>query len=150
MSKSVTLTGQYDRNDGAYKRKVAAHRHWVRAGGEFEPEEGRYHLHVALACPWACGTLTMLYEKGLEGAISHSVVHPTWAKTKPDDDADEHRGWVYRTPGQDAPLPNPLGHGAHEVDGACAPDGATGCRSIREVYRAGGRPDRPIHHARPL
>ena len=35
---------------------------------------------------------------------------PTWAKTKPNDDADTHHGWVFRKPG-DEPLSNSLGHG---------------------------------------
>ena len=74
------------------------------------PAAERYPLHVALACPWAAGTLTALYHKGLDNAISHSIVHPTWAKTKPNDDADTHHGWVFRKPG-DEPLSNSLGHG---------------------------------------
>lgn len=84
----------------------------------------------------------MLYEKGLEDVISYSVVHPTWAKTKPGDDVDEHRGWVYRAPG-DEPVPNPLGHGANECDEACIPD-PSGCRSIREVYELAGDPTGPF------
>ena len=46
---------------GAYDRKPSTFRDSVVAGGRFAPEAGRYHLHVALACPWACGTLSMLY-----------------------------------------------------------------------------------------
>ena len=35
--------------------------------------------------------------QGLEDAISVSVVHPTWQRTKPDSD-DEHTGWAFADP----------------------------------------------------
>lgn len=101
----------------------------------FPPEAGRYHLHISLACPWAAGVLSMLFEKGLEKAISYSIVHPTWCKTKPDDDSDAHYGWVYRAPGDD-PVPNPLGHGANECDDALIPYDEA--KTIREVYELAG------------
>lgn len=122
--------------DGKFTRSQSKHRSLIEEGGEFPPESGRYHLHVALACPWACGTLSMLFMKGLDDAITHSVVHPTWGKTKPDDPADKHTGWIYRNPGDD-PVPNPLGYGSNEVDGACIPD-PLGAQSIREVYERNG------------
>jgi len=40
------------------------------------PERGRYHLYVSLACPWAHRTLVARALKGLEAAISVSVVEP--------------------------------------------------------------------------
>ncbi len=43
--------------------------------GGFEAEPNRYHLYVSLACPWAHRTLIMRALKGLEEAISVSVVH---------------------------------------------------------------------------
>ena len=108
-----------------------------------EDEAGRYHLHVALACPWAAGALSVLFLKGLEDAIGHSVVHPTWARTKPDDDADTHCGWVFKSPG-DAALSNSMGHGSFECDDALRPDTATGCQSIREIYELCGDLDGPF------
>lgn len=53
-------------------------------------EAGRYHLYVSLACPWAHRTIIMRKLKGLEGAISMSVVEPFmgddgWSFAKPDD-----------------------------------------------------------------
>lgn len=42
-----------------------------------KPETGRYQLYVALICPWASRTLIARRLKGLEQAISLSVVEPT-------------------------------------------------------------------------
>lgn len=112
--------GKYIRNPSKYRSE------------EVTGEAGRYHLHIALACPWACGTLSTLFLKGLEDSISHSVVHPTWQKTR-EDPEDPHCGWVYRKVG-DEPLANSLGHGANPCDDALIPDIATNCSSIRDVY----------------
>ena len=88
-------------------------------------------------CFRANGVLSTLALKGLEGAISHSIVHPTWQKTRPDDDADPHHGWVYRAPG-DEPLKNSLGHGSFKCDDLLVPDEFTKAKSIREVYNLCG------------
>merc|ERR1712165_582218 len=97
---------------GSFDRKASKHRNFIKIGSEeFPPEANRYHVHIALACPWACGVLAMIYLKGLENVISYSIVHPTWNKTKPDDEKDTHCGWVFRSPG-DEPLSNSLGHGS--------------------------------------
>jgi putative glutathione S-transferase len=63
---------------GRYLRKDSSFRDFVRADGStrFAPEAGRYHLYVSLACPWAHRTLVFRKLKGLEEAISVSVVHP--------------------------------------------------------------------------
>eukprot|EP00629_Pelagomonadales_sp_RCC1024_P017423 CAMPEP_0119272894 /NCGR_PEP_ID=MMETSP1329-20130426/9135_1 /TAXON_ID=114041 /ORGANISM="Genus nov. species nov., Strain RCC1024" /LENGTH=336 /DNA_ID=CAMNT_0007273007 /DNA_START=215 /DNA_END=1225 /DNA_ORIENTATION=+ len=123
--------------DGAYQRHASKHR-----GSAVTPEAGRYHLHVALACPWADGALSMLFLKGLEDSISYSVVHPTWQRTRPDDPSDAHCGWVYRAPG-DEPLKNPLGHGSFDCDDALIPD-PSGAASIRDVYAACGDTEGPF------
>ena len=66
-------------------------------------------LYVSLACPWACRTLATLYLKGLEDAITVCVVHPVWARTRPDaGDDDTHAGWQFRAP-HDPPVANPAG-----------------------------------------
>jgi putative glutathione S-transferase len=44
--------------------------------GGFAAEAGRYHLYVALICPWASRTLIARKLKGLEEVISVSVVEP--------------------------------------------------------------------------
>lgn len=69
---------------GGFVRQTSSFRNWVtpdgRAGptgeGGFKAEPGRYHLYVALICPWASRTLIGRTLKRLEGAISVSVVEP--------------------------------------------------------------------------
>jgi putative glutathione S-transferase len=63
---------------GRFKRKESTFRNWIRADGSthFEPESGRYHLYVSLACPWAHRTLIYRRLKGLEEHITISVVNP--------------------------------------------------------------------------
>mmetsp|Transcript_47782 Transcript_47782/g.87857 ORF Transcript_47782/g.87857 Transcript_47782/m.87857 type:complete len:334 (-) Transcript_47782:333-1334(-) len=117
---------------GEYKQKESAFRHIIEKGGRFEPEKDRYHLYVALACPWACGTLATMYIKGLEDCIGLSIVHPTWQKTK-EDPEDPHCGWVFRSPG-DTPLSNSQGQGSIECDEFLIPDTVNGCKSMRELY----------------
>ena len=58
-------------------------------------------------------------------------VHPTWQKTKPDDDSDPHWGWVFR-PG--ATLSNKLGHGKLGYDDMCTEEHMYGLPSIRALY----------------
>jgi putative glutathione S-transferase len=48
--------------------------------GGFAAEAGRYHLYVALICPWASRTLIGRRLKGLEDVISVSVVEPMLSK----------------------------------------------------------------------
>jgi len=75
---------------GRFVRKESAFRDHVRADGStgFAPEAGRYHLYVSLACPWAHRTLIARKLKGLEDAISVSVVHPYMGKD----------GWSFGNP----------------------------------------------------
>ena len=62
--------------DGEFKRSVSTFRNWVTEDGSsgFKAEAGRYHLYVALQCPWAHRTLIVRKLKGLDDAISCSVV----------------------------------------------------------------------------
>ena len=69
---------------GGFVRQTSSFRHWVTPDGAagptgeggFPAEVGRYHLYVALICPWACRTLMARKIKKLENAISVSVVGP--------------------------------------------------------------------------
>ncbi|MCY0096214.1 glutathione S-transferase family protein [Hoeflea ulvae] len=79
---------------GQFKRSEAAFRNWVTADGSagpsgtggFAAEAGRYHLYVSLACPWAHRTLIFRKLKGLEEAISVSIVDPHMGEN----------GWEFR------------------------------------------------------
>ena len=66
------------RDKGSFVRPKTTFRAWIRADGstEFAAEPGRYHLYVSYACPWAHRTLIMRALKGLEDAVSISVVDP--------------------------------------------------------------------------
>lgn len=63
---------------GRFLRNPTTFHDWVTADGSsgFKAESRRYHLYVSYACPWASRTLIMRKLKGLEDAISLSVVDP--------------------------------------------------------------------------
>jgi len=69
---------------GAFVRQTSSFRRWVTPDGRpgptgeggFGAEVGRYHLYVALTCPWASRALIARKLKRLESAISVSVVEP--------------------------------------------------------------------------
>lgn len=71
-------------NKGGFVRQISSFRHWVTPDGTpgvtgeggFHAEADRYHLYVALICPWASRTLIARKLKGLEDIISVSVVEP--------------------------------------------------------------------------
>lgn len=63
---------------GKFVREDAGFRNWIKnePDAEFQPESGRYHLYVSLACPWAHRTLIFRKLKGLEQHIDVTVVCP--------------------------------------------------------------------------
>ena len=69
---------------GRFVRQESKFRNWITADGApgptgeggFPAAAGRYHLYVALACPWAHRTLIFRKLKGLERMIDLSIVHP--------------------------------------------------------------------------
>jgi putative glutathione S-transferase len=64
---------------GAYIRPSSEFRHFIgtEAGNPYQPAEGRYKLYVGMSCPWAHRTLIVRSLKGLEAAISVTVVAPS-------------------------------------------------------------------------
>jgi len=94
---------------GRFKREEAKFRNWITADGsnDFQAEPGRYHLYVSYACPWANRALIFRALKGLEDAISVSVVH--WHM--------DSGGWRFDP----------------SVDGA-TPDHINGFSRLRDVY----------------
>jgi len=71
--------------DGRFLRVTSSFRNWITPDGSAGPdaqaatkaEPDRYHLHVALICPWACRTLMARKLKKLEQVITVTVVEPT-------------------------------------------------------------------------
>ena len=69
---------------GGFVRQTSSFRNWVTPDGApgptgeggFAAEAGRYHLYVALICPWASRTLIGRKLKRLEEVVSVSVVEP--------------------------------------------------------------------------
>ncbi|MEM4781857.1 MAG: glutathione S-transferase family protein, partial [Halalkalicoccus sp.] len=93
--------------EGSFERQETTFRDRVGEGGRFPAEDGRYHLYVSLACPWAHRTLIARSLKGLEGAISVSVVDPFRAED----------GWQF----------------SPEKEG-CTEDRVHGSEYLRELY----------------
>lgn len=69
---------------GRFLRQSSQFRNWITADGRpgptgtggFVAEPDRYHLYVALICPWASRTLMVRKIKRLEDLISVTVVEP--------------------------------------------------------------------------
>ena len=93
---------------GRFVRSKSQFRDWVGADGSsrFKAEPGRYHLYVSLACPWAHRTLIFRALKGLEEAVSLSIVDPLM----------EAQGWAFS-----------------DYPGA-TPDHANAKRYLHEIY----------------
>jgi putative glutathione S-transferase len=63
---------------GKFVREEASFRHWIsnETDSLFQPESGRYHLYVSLACPWAHRTLIFRHLKALDAHIDVTIVCP--------------------------------------------------------------------------
>ncbi|KAL7527360.1 hypothetical protein ACHAWF_002149 [Thalassiosira exigua] len=128
-------------DDGSFKRRDSAWRNWVRSeeGAKFQPEEKRYHLYVAYACPWAHRALITRALKGLEDVISVTVVMPVWQRTRIEDPDDRHCGWMFADKGGE-PIQNTAGLGgpfptAYPEN---EPDAHLGAKSVRDIYEKVG------------
>jgi glutathionyl-hydroquinone reductase len=78
-------------SDGEFKRQESRFRDWVgvdpRTGGrsEFPLQAGRYHLYVALACPWCHRAVILRELAGLAEALPISYLAPY----------RDDRGWAF-------------------------------------------------------
>jgi putative glutathione S-transferase len=97
----------------------------------YKPECGRYHLYISLACPWANRCYAVLKLKGLTDCIGVTVVHPTWQRTRPEDDLDKHCGWAFAEPA--TAFSSPAGMGNFALNG-CSLDALNGAKFIRDLY----------------
>jgi putative glutathione S-transferase len=100
--------------DGRFVRPTTRFRNWVTEDGGpgptgeggFAAARGRYHLYVALPCPWAHRTVIMRMLKGLEDVVSMSVLEPLYGP----------HGWRFgTTPGT-------------------SPDSVNGASELAEIY----------------
>jgi putative glutathione S-transferase len=73
--------------DGEFKRQQSSIRGWVTNDGssQFPAAPGRYHLYVALACPWSHRAVIIRHVKGLQDVVSMSLIHPF----------RDDRGWAF-------------------------------------------------------
>ena len=99
---------------GRFVRPTTRFRNWVTQDGSpgptgeggFAAARGRYHLYVALPCPWAHRTVIMRMLKGLEDVVSMSVLEPLYGP----------HGWRFGTsPGT-------------------SPDSVNGASELAEIY----------------
>ena len=97
-------------SDGKFKRANSSFRKWVKPepDADFPAEQGRYHLYISLACPWAHRTLIVRRLKQLEHAISLSIVDPMMGP----------EGWIFSS--------NP----------GCIPDRVNGFTHANQLYTA--------------
>ena len=100
--------------EGGFGRQWAGRRDCVSSDGStaFAAEPDRYHLYVALICPWASRTLIARKLKGLESLIGVTVVEPQLGS----------QGWRFGNfPGAQ---PDPLNNAQylHEIYTRVAPD----------------------------
>lgn len=97
-------TDWYDtrKSGGAFERPATVFRRWITAdgGSGFPAAAGRYHLFLAVACPWCHRTLLFRLLKRLEGVISVSFVEPLMLEN----------GWTFA-----APDPLTGAHYAYEI-----------------------------------
>ncbi|OUL28472.1 glutathione-dependent reductase [Nostoc sp. RF31YmG] len=106
MASGIMVAGKWitDKNEqnqsGEFHEIPTTFRDRVTADGSsrFKAEAGRYHLYVSLACPWAHRTLIMRELKGLNDAISVSIVDPIMSD----------KGWMFsQEPGT---IPDSVNH----------------------------------------
>ncbi|NJN38305.1 MAG: glutathione S-transferase family protein [Acaryochloridaceae cyanobacterium CSU_3_4] len=114
MAPGMMIEGQWTthRQDqdqsGKFQRKPTTFRDRITTDGSsgFRAEAGRYHLYIALGCPWAHRTLIMRELKGLNNVISISIVDPIMSD----------QGWMFS-----------------EAPGAI-PDSVNHAQSLQEIY----------------
>jgi putative glutathione S-transferase len=109
----MAIAAQFPREqsgEGEFRRQADAFRGWVTDDGRtsFPAEDGRYHLYVSWACPWAHRTVIVRKLKKLEPVIGLTVVDPI----------RDERGWAF-----------------HEGPGHSL-DPINGFRFLSEAYKA--------------
>lgn len=122
------------RAKGEFVRGVSGFRHAI-GEGDFPAERGRYHLYVALNCPW-CHRVTLARSVlGLEDSITMDIAFPN----RTGDDDPEGPGFWEFSPERIASL---TGSTLPE----CTADTASGhiLRLARDIYRAEGSDEKSL------
>jgi len=98
--------------DGEFVRQTSRFRGWVTADGSsgYPAAHGRYHLYVALACPWSHRTVIVRNLKSLDEAIPVHWIHPYrdergWAFPG-GEYVDRLNGWSFLKEAYDATVPD--------------------------------------------
>ncbi|KAJ9609208.1 S-glutathionyl-(chloro)hydroquinone reductase [Cladophialophora chaetospira] len=92
-TKEHPLPAKLFNEKGELQRPASRFRDFISSepGAKFPPEQGRYHLYVQYACPWAHRTLIVRRLKGLQDIISVTSVHyhmsivDSWRFVRPDE-----------------------------------------------------------------
>ncbi|AAW46186.1 hypothetical protein CNBK1250 [Cryptococcus deneoformans B-3501A] len=108
---------------GYFNRQVSSFRDAIQPGGQFPPEKGRYHLYVALGCPWAHRSLIVRRLKGLEDFIDISIVHPHL----------HEGGWHFVTP-EAAANPAPVSQHSDDSFPGATQDHLFGFSHLSKIY----------------
>lgn len=110
--------GRFMRTETLFRNRITSN-----GNSEYPATSGRYHLYVSWACPWAHRTLILRKLKGLEEAVSISVV----------DAFMDENGWAFsENPGA---IPDTVNgkQRLHEVYAAAVPD-YTGRASVPVLW----------------
>jgi glutathionyl-hydroquinone reductase len=98
--------------NGEFVRQQSKFRDWVTADGSsgYPAEPGRYHLYVALACPWSHRAVIVRNLKKLGDAVPVHWIHPYrdergWAFPG-GEFTDELNGWSFLREAYDATVPD--------------------------------------------
>ena len=122
------------RAQGEFVRGVSGFRHAI-SDPEFPAEPGRYHLFVALNCPW-CHRVTLARNiLGLQDAISMDVAFPNRTD---ENDPDGPNNWQF--------APDTVARLTGAALPECTLETATGqgFRLVKQIYEAEGSTERSV------
>tara|TARA_R110002096_G_scaffold97354_2_gene216980 strand:+ start:3024 stop:4058 length:1035 start_codon:yes stop_codon:yes gene_type:complete len=122
------------RAKGEFVRGVSGFRH-VIGDPDFPAQVGRYHLFVALNCPWCHRVVLARNMLGLQNSISMDVAFPTRTN---EDDPEGPNLWEFN--------PNRLAAATGATLEACTFETGTGrgLRLARDIYRAEGSDEQSV------
>jgi len=122
------------RAKGEFVRGVSGFRHAI-GDAEFPPAPGRYHLHVALNCPWCHRAVLARNMLDLAASITMDVVYPNRTG---EDDPEGPNLWAFDPERISSLTGTPLPE--------CTRETATGrgVRLAKEIYRAEGSQEQSL------